>query len=40
MEYDYCPFCGKMKWGYRKTGRWGDKTIEWFICLDCDRAVL
>lgn len=40
MEYDYCPFSGKMKWGHRKTGRWGDKTIEWFICLDCDRAVL
>ena len=38
MEYDCCPFCGKMKWGYRKTGRWGDITIERFICFECDRA--
>ena len=34
MEYDFCPFCGKMKIGFRKNGHWGDAVIEWFICID------
>lgn len=38
MEYDYCPFCGEKKWGYRKYGHFGNKVIEWFICVDCDRV--
>lgn len=40
MEYDFCPFCGKMKIGFRKKGHWGDSVIEWFICIDCDREVI
>ena len=40
MEYDYCPFCGEKKLGYRKRGYWAGKVIEWFICLACNREVI
>ena len=40
MEYDYCPFCGEKKWRYRKRGYLGNKVIEWFICIDCEREVI
>ena len=39
MEYGHCPFCGEDKIGYKKSGLIGDKKIEWFICLDCDRIL-
>lgn len=39
-EYHYCPFCGENKMCKRKTGSWGDREIEWFICFDCDRETL
>lgn len=39
MEYGYCQFCEKNKIGYKKSGLIGDKKIEWFICLDCDRIL-
>lgn len=40
MEYDYCPFCGKKAFGYKRKATIGDKTIEWFICIDCDREKI
>ena len=39
MEYGYCPFCGKDKIGYKKSGRIGDKKIEYFICFDCYKIL-
>ena len=40
VEYNYCPFCGKKKWGKRKSAILADEIIEWFICFDCDREII
>ena len=36
MEYDYCLFCGEKAFGYKRKATIGGKTIEWFICIDCE----
>lgn len=38
MEYNYCPFCGKKEHGHRKKINWFGKTVEYFICIYCDRV--
>ena len=40
MEYAYCLFCGNTTWCEKHTAYIGDKYIEWFICMDCDREIL
>lgn len=40
MEYDCCPFCKKQAFGYRKTVKYGNKTLNYFMCTDCVRILL
>lgn len=36
MEYDYCPFCNKIKYGYRITKKINGKEQTWFMCKECE----
>ena len=40
IKRDYCPYCNKIKWGYKKRARWVNQEIEWFICFDCEKKSL